>query len=453
MDGKYCESKTVLSSKPMQMNNMKDHSVRLQKDKCEGCTNCIKRCPTEAIRVRDGKAKIMDERCIDCGECIRICPSHAKTAMTDNLMDISKYKYKIALPAPALYGQFKNLQSIEKVLSGLLYLGFDDVFEVARGADIVTQAVLKRLETTSVKPLISSACPAVLRLIQVRFPELIPNIVDVNSPMEVAATIAKREFAKKNGVDISEIGAFFITPCPAKMTSIKNPIGVEKSAVDGAISIIEIYGILSGQLRHPQMPDHPKTMASCYGVSWAKSGGESAALNEPSVLHVSGVFNIIAVLEEMEDDKLSDLAFFEGLACPGGCVGGALTFENGYVAQNRLRKLAGTLPKTTEYSEQNLKYADEYFCHAGEILPRAVMQLDSDITEAMRKFEQVELLCKRLPALDCGSCGSPTCRALAEDIVRGEAKEMDCIFILKNHVRHLAEQMVELASQENTWKK
>lgn len=105
-----------------------------------GCTNCIKRCPTEAIRVRDGKARIMAERCIDCGECIRACPYHAKVAVTDPLTSIEKFPYKIALPAPALYGQFKNA-SINAILTGLKKLGFDDVFEVARGADYVTEFI------------------------------------------------------------------------------------------------------------------------------------------------------------------------------------------------------------------------------------------------------------------------------------------------------------------------
>ncbi len=84
------------------------HSVRLDKDKCKGCTNCIKHCPTEAIRVRGGKAQIIPERCIDCGECIRVCPYHAKIAFTDPFSDIGRFKHKIALPAPSLYGQFKK---------------------------------------------------------------------------------------------------------------------------------------------------------------------------------------------------------------------------------------------------------------------------------------------------------------------------------------------------------
>ena len=81
------------------------HSVRLEKEKCRACTNCLKRCPTEAIRVRGGRAHIIDERCIDCGECIRVCEYHAKIAVTDPLSSISRFRYKLALPAPSLYGQ------------------------------------------------------------------------------------------------------------------------------------------------------------------------------------------------------------------------------------------------------------------------------------------------------------------------------------------------------------
>ena len=82
------------------------HSVSLDKDKCRGCTTCLKRCPTEAIRIRNGKAAINPEACIDCGECIRVCAYKAKKAIFDRFEDIPADKYRIALPPPSLYGQF-----------------------------------------------------------------------------------------------------------------------------------------------------------------------------------------------------------------------------------------------------------------------------------------------------------------------------------------------------------
>ena len=136
------------------------HSVTLDRDKCMGCTNCIKRCPTEAIRVRGGKARIISERCIDCGECIRVCPHHAKKAKSDSLDMIQKFQYKIALPAPTLYGQFNNLDDIDIVLSGLKDIGFDEVFEVSRSAELVSEVTRRLMQEGKLeKPVISSACP------------------------------------------------------------------------------------------------------------------------------------------------------------------------------------------------------------------------------------------------------------------------------------------------------
>lgn len=112
----------------------KFHSVLLSEDKCKGCTHCLRRCPTEAIRIRDGKAVIKSERCIDCGECIRLCPYSAKKARFDDFDALKNYKWKIAMPAPALFGQFDNLEDMDIVLTALLKLGFDDVYEVACAA-------------------------------------------------------------------------------------------------------------------------------------------------------------------------------------------------------------------------------------------------------------------------------------------------------------------------------
>ena len=276
------------------------HSVRLDKEKCKGCTNCLKRCPTEAIRVRGGRAHIINERCIDCGECIRVCDYHAKYAQTDPLASINRFKYKIALPAPSLYGQFKHLISASQVLEGLLKMGFDDVFEVAEGADIVTRAIRERMRSIGRDryPVISSACPAIVRLIRVRFPDLIPHIIDVRQPMEVAAMVARREFCRVHDAKPEEVGCFFITPCAAKVTAIRNPIGHETSAVDGAISMLEIYGLLSSHIKaSPVDAAHP-AHATAYGVGWASSGGEAAAVCPEHSMSVDGIENVIRVLEE-----------------------------------------------------------------------------------------------------------------------------------------------------------
>ena len=218
------------------------HSVRLITNRCKGCVNCTKRCPTEAIRIRSGKAQITQHRSIDCGECIRRCSNHAKTAVTDTLEDLKQFERNIALPAPSLYGQFSPDISIAAIREGLKKIGFDEVFDVAIGADIVTQIIKHYVETSKVKPLISSACPAVVRLIQVKYPELIDHIIPVLPPVEVAAQLARR--TAKRSWPAKNIGVWFITPCPAKVTTVKQPLGIVKSSIDGSIGISGIYGEL-----------------------------------------------------------------------------------------------------------------------------------------------------------------------------------------------------------------
>lgn len=419
------------------------HSVKLEKDKCVGCTTCLKRCPMECIRVRNGKASILYELCIDCGVCVRICPYNAKVAQTDPINAIFRYKHRIALPAPTLYAQFRNVASADRVLNALLALGFSDVFEVAEAADYVSAAVRKLLETTTVRPLISSACPAVVALIQVRFPELLPNVANVVSPKELAGKMAKEAYSKEHGVPMEEIGAFFITPCPAKMASIRSG---KSNYVDGAIAIQDIYGLLASQLRQQTQEDLvKKPHASWHGVNWASGGGECASLNNSSTLSVDGIHNVIYALEEIENGKLDDLVFFEGAACEGGCVGGPLTFENAFVAQNTMRKLVEHMQEETDESTyEPPPVREDVFRQPWE--PRDTLKLSNDISEAIAMMEEIDELTKTFKGLDCGSCGSPTCRTLAEDIVLGYAKEMDCVFKLKERVGQLARQMAELTN-------
>lgn len=419
------------------------HSVTLDEEKCVGCTNCIKRCPTEAIRVHDGKAKIIAERCIDCGECIRVCPQHAKLAITDPLDSIKKFRYPVAIPAPTLYGQFKGKYSVDHIINGLLQLGFFRVWEVSRGAEIVTRATREYLSKAKLPtPVISSACPAVVRLIKVRYPELVGHILPLDAPMEVAARLAKEELVKE-GYPLAEVGVFFISPCAAKLTSVKNPLGRNKLHVDGVLAIADIYGSLLNKLN--SMGEVSKLRKSGgSGIQWAVTGGETKRLEAGSTLAADGLLNVARVLEDVVTGKLNEVVFIEGLACPSGCVGGPLTVENPYMAKARILALAA-LEKPGELSQDSIPWEDLVW--KKQIQPHSVLKLDDDMIQAMKKMEELDGLHKSLPGLDCGSCGAPTCRALAEDIVRGQADEVDCIFKLKEKVSEMAENMVRLSNK------
>ena len=433
------------------------HSVSLQLDKCKGCTNCVKRCPTEAIRIHDGHSQINGDRCIDCGECIRYCPYKAKTASYDKLEKFSDYKWKIALPAPALYGQFDNLDDVDFVVSGLLDCGFDDVFEVARAAELVseyTRAYLSR--TDIVKPVISSACPVIGRLISVRFPYLCDNLLPIIAPVELAARMAKKEaLAAHPEFTEDDVCALFISPCPAKVSYIRNPLGVGKSAIDGALSVSDIYFKLVSAM--PKI-DNPKRASECgiIGISWAASGGEATALFNDKYLSADGIENCIKVLDEIENENFSGLEFIELNACHGGCVGGALTVENPFIAKARLQNLRRYLPVSENHiTKEQKKMMSDPACDDPDVIWDApieylpVTMLNSDRAAAMKMMADIQEINAMFPQLDCGACGAPTCRAFAEDIVRNGGDASECIFLMRERIRELYKLNKDRKGEEN----
>ena len=416
-------------------------AVRLQEDLCVGCINCIKRCPTEAIRVRNGKAMIKKEFCIDCGECIRICKHHAKKAIYDSLDMLQQFEYTIALPAPSLYAQMNNLDDINIVLNALKRMGFDDVYEVSGAAEVLSSYSRTYVEQHKEKwPIISTACPSVTRLIRVRFPNLLEHLLPIKPPIDIAALVARKEAIKKTGLPSEKIGIFFISPCPAKVTAVRYPLGYAHSEVDGVLAMKEVYPILIKHMKDVAEEDELEDLVTSgkIGISWGSSGGEASGLLSDSYLAADGIENVIRVLEDMEDQKFSNLEFIELNACSGGCVGGVLTVENPYVAKVKLKRLRKYLPVATNHStidEKDLLWDTEV-----EYEP--VFTLGENLSESINMMAKIEELLQTFPGLDCGSCGAPTCKALAEDIVRGVAKETDCIHIFR-------EKMIQLSNGLN----
>ena len=422
------------------------HSVALTVDKCKGCTHCLQRCPTEAIRIRDGHAEITTRLCIDCGECIRTCPYQAKHANADPFDVLENYTYRVALPAPSLYGQFDHMNDINYVLKGLLDIGFQKVFEVARAAELVSgysRRYLLRGETP--KPVISSACPVIGRLISVRFPDLIDNVIPLNPPVDIAAKMAREEVKKEHPeLRDEEIGLFFISPCPAKVSYLKEEAEKGRKLVDGVLSMTDVYKRLVPVMKRDDYPP-PLAETGRVGIRWAGSGGEAKALSKHRHLAASGIENVIEVLNSIDNDSLPDLDFIELNACSGGCVGGVLAVENPFVARSRLLYMERTMPEAVNWDFSQKPSPDEtdipesYFTEEPIVYtpPKA---LDPDRRKALEKRLQIEKLLETLPALDCGSCGAPTCRAFAEDVVRGNARVEDCIVQLRKELRETVEE-------------
>ncbi len=415
------------------------HSVSLDVEKCKGCTICLKRCPTEAIRIRDGHAQIDSRRCIDCGECIRMCHHKAKKAIYDKYKDLPQDKFLIALPPPSLYGQFENLDDIDYILEGLLKLGFNHVYEVARAAEMVTEYTRRYLAQPDVpKPVISSACPVISRLISLRFPYLCDNVIPILPPIEIAAMLAKKE-AKELHPELrdEDICTVFISPCPAKVSYVKNGFEDSASNVDMVVSMSDVYFKLIDVMKK-QTSEAPVSRVGTVGVSWASSGGEGASLLNDRYLAADGIENVIDVLDKIENGDFPDLDFIELNACNGGCVGGVMTVENPYIARVKLQSLRRYLPVTQNRPPKDGSVVPEEFSTVDTLTYRPVT-LSDDMAEALTMMAEIEKILATLPGHDCGSCGSPTCRAFAHDILKGEATLDDCIVRMREKLKNFTE--------------
>jgi Na+-translocating ferredoxin:NAD+ oxidoreductase RNF subunit RnfB len=428
-----------------------NHSVSLIAEKCKGCTHCLTRCPTEAIRIRNGKAKIKSNRCIDCGVCISVCHNNAKKAIFDsfdNFKGFEHFKYKIALPPPSLYGQFDNLDDIDYVLQGLLDIGFDDVYEVSRAAEVVSGFTRLYLSREGInKPVISSACPVIVRLISLRFPYLCENILPLLPPIEVAAARSRQKALEAHPeLKPEDIGVFFISPCPAKVSYVKNDyVFGHKSSVDACFSLSEIYFELLGKMRAERTP-MPLSRSGMIGIGWATAGGEASAIFNDRYLAADGIENVIRVLEAIENGDFPNLEFVELNACPGGCVGGAMTMENPYIAQARLTTLKRYLPVSQNWDFRENDDANnipaEYMLAKG-VEYQPVSALAENRAEAMRKMAAIQEMHATLPDIDCGGCGAPTCYCFAGDVVKGEVSPDECVVRMREKLQQLLEENKE----------
>lgn len=407
------------------------HSVSLDSTRCNGCTHCLKHCPTEAIRIRDGLARIDPEKCIDCGECVRVCPHKAKKASYDPLSSMDEFRYKIALPAPSLYGQFDHLDDIDHIIQGLYDLGFDDVFEVAKAAELCSEYAREYLKNNDVeKPVISSACPVVVRLIRMRFPYLCDNVMPILPPIEIAGELAREKaHCEHPELKDEEIGVCFISPCPAKVSYVKNSLVGRKSSVDRVVSMGAIYFDLLDVMKGDSNPER-STEAGVIGVGWASAGGEATSIFNDRYLAADGIENVIDVLEQIDNSDFPELDFVELNACPGGCVGGVMTVTNPYIAKARLQSLRRYLPVAPNQTFGNDAIPD-YVMDSSPVEYMPEKNLSNDRAEAMRMMADIQAIRETLPDIDCGSCGAPTCAAFAEDVVRGEACVDDCTVIMR----------------------
>ncbi len=407
------------------------HSVLIDREKCIGCVACCKVCPTKAIRVLDGIATVKGELCTDCGYCIRVCRHEAATAQTSSSLDLKKFKYTVAMPSLTLYGQFGRDVLPAQVLHALTQIGFDSTYDISWMCEMLAGATDAYLsECNGPWPKISVTCPAIVRLVQIRYPDLIPHLVPIEVARESAAKLLRRKLAADLHLDPSEIGIFFITPCSAIMNSILRPVGQDQSYLDGAFSIAELYGPLLKAIKSAGKIDLDVPV-SASGLLWAMAGGEIAGMRNENSMTVRGVQDVEYVFDRIESGRFQAVDFIEAYICPDGCVSGQLVIEGRYAAQRNIQRIARKLGDQGQVKEEKVRslMREHFFDLEEEIRARPVKALGRDLKQAIAMKKEKDGVLERLPKKDCAACGAPDCETLADDIVLGERKVEDCLFI------------------------
>lgn len=428
-------------------------SIRIEPLKCKTKLACIRICPTEAIRARKGSATILDDRCIECGECLRVCPEDAIVPLTNSFVDFSKFKHTIAIPTPALYVQFRSSYAPDKILDGLLEIGFDSYFDVSKVCEATSIAVKAFIENYQGRtPLITPYCPTIVRLVQIKFPELTEQLLPIEAPMQIAAKQAKEQIARKTGLKSNEIGAIYLTPCPVKMSAIQHAELTARSYLDGAIAISDIYQPLLGALRKGKTKDQSESYKNISGIGlgWARLNGLTNNLNRERTLFVAGLENVIHVFEEIERGQMKDIDLIECHSCRGGCISGSLTVENSYTARHRTHSLQAKIGTTVTLDQDKVRkdFQDGYYSASVQVPIQPLKPLDDDLSVAITKMKNKEEILQDLPGINCGVCGAPTCQSFAEDIVLGRAELEDCFAKKEEYLEQMLKKSLDCLTKK-----
>jgi hypothetical protein len=235
------------------------------------------------------------------------------------------------------------------------------------------------------------------------------------------------------------------------MVSIVDHPGMETSFIDSAVGISDIFPLLAPAIRDVQNAGAKVPEAeTAAGLGWAFSINLPSSLPAEDTLSVWGLPNVLRILDDIDKGRLQQYTFIECHACFEGCVSGALTVENPYVARARALRLQQSLPKrdVVDAAQMRARHDRGDFRTTVPFAVRPPQPLGRDIVGAITRMKERDRLAAGLPGIDCGACGAPTCAAFAEDVVVGEADEAQCVFIRQRQLMETVERLSSLPAPE-----
>lgn len=401
--------------------------ITLKKSNCKNCYKCIRHCPVKSIRFSGNQAHIIGNECILCGECFVVCPQNAKAITSERekvrVLIQSGAPVYVSL-APSFIANYDGV-GINAMRAALKKIGFTDVQETAIGATIVKREYERLVSEEKRDVVITSCCHSVNLLVQKYFPNVLPYLADVLSPMQAHCKKIKEENPQAKCV--------FIGPCVAKKD--------EAIHYDGIVDAVLTFEELTEWLREEKIElkaDYDETEESKARL-FPTTGGilKTMALNAPdySYLAIDGVENCIAALKDVESGKIHKCVI-EMSACVGSCIGGP-------VMDKKHRSVVGDFISVTNYAGKKdfvVSQPDynDIRKHFAVIEKKAQMPTETEIAEVLRQMGKN----KPSDELNCGSCGYDTCREKAIAILQGKAEISMCLPYLKDKAESFSDNIV-----------
>jgi len=393
------------------------------KDRCRVCYTCLRECPAKAIKISNGQAEVIHERCIGCGNCVKVCSQNAKVFLQE-IDEVGRLlrgdETVIACVAPSFPAEFTELESPEVLVSMIRALGFQYVTEVSFGADVVAKAYKKLMEDRQSVAHISSDCPAIVYFIEHYYPDLVPYLAPIVSPMVAMARIVREKYGKKARV-------VFIGPCISKKA--------ETNEVDHVLTFRELREMfvrsgIKPALNEPSSFDPP---IGGRGAIFPISGGllQAAEVNPDlslgDILVTEGRINIRDAIREFEEGVIST-SHLELLCCEG-CIMGPGMSPDGKKFSRRNMISRYVHAKLTNFDEVQHALDMEAFGHVD--MRQRFVKKDRRISRPEEKtIREVLLTMGKKDAVDqlnCGACGYDTCEEHAIAIIQGLAENEMCL--------------------------
>ena len=402
--------------------------LTLKKSNCKNCYKCIRHCPVKSIRFSGNQAHIIGNECILCGHCFVVCPQDAKQIVDETekaRVLLQSGDPVIVSLAPSFIANYPNV-GIDSMKAALKKLGFTDAEETALGATMVKREYDRILNEENRDILISSCCHSVNLLIQKYFPNCLPYLADVLSPMQAHCRDIKKRIPNAKTV--------FIGPCVAKKDEAEHYEGI----VDVALTFEELSAWLKEEniTLEKQTDKTEKSLARFFPTT----GGilKTMAQDAPDYTYIAidGVENCIAALKDIEDGNIHK-CFIEMSACAGSCVAGPVMEKHRHNPVSDYASVARYAGKEDFETDQPESLAMK---KVFEFIPlRSEKPSDYEISQILRQMGKF----KPSQELNCGSCGYNTCREKAIAIYQGKAEISMCLPYLKDKAESFSDTIVK----------